>query len=189
MCQDVQRAHAIASAPRRARCEVLADKNMIQTVRISNFGEYMSRHFVDVFGGVLCLPATLSDKLKAPPMAGRVIGSVGFAGPTVAGAVYVHFSEPFARCATAAMLGLAPEEISSPGEVNGGVGEVANLLTAGLKSWLCEAGVPCAMSAPAIIRGTAYTIEPMPDMERETLVFECGDEFVVVEVHVQLTQT
>ena len=162
---------------------------MTPTVRISQFGEYLSRQVVDVFGTVLSLPSQLSEKSEVTPTSARVSGSVGFAGESVAGTIYIHFSEPFARRATAAMLGLTLDEITGKAEVNGAVGEVANLLTGGLKAWLGQAGVPCAMSAPAIIRGTAYTIEPMPDMERETLVFECGDEFVVVEVHVQLTQT
>ena len=161
---------------------------MPPTIHISQFGEYLSRHVVDVFATVLSLPSNLSEKTPAPSASARVSGLVGFVGEAVAGTIYIHFSEPFARRATAAMLGLTLDEITSKAEVNGAVGEVANLLTGGLKAWLSQAGVVCAMSAPAIIRGTSFTIAPMPDMEWDTLVFESGDEFVVVEILVQLTQ-
>src|ERR1017187_4829096 len=105
----------------------------------------MSRHFVDVFGSVLDLPTTLSEKKQLPTFSMRVSGCVGFAGESVAGAIYVHFSESFARSAAVAMLGRSAEDLISPSEVNDVVGEVANLLTGGLKSWLCESGIFCAL--------------------------------------------
>lgn len=160
--------------------------NLTQTVRISQLGEFMSRHFVDVFGVLLNLPATLSEKTQLPIFPQRISGLVGFAGETVAGTIGVHFSESFARCATAAMLGLKPDDLISPVEVNDVVGEVANMLTGGVKSFLNEAGVACAMSVPAIIRGTSFTIEAMPGVEREVLIFECAGESVVLEIHLKL---
>ena len=72
------------------------------------------------------------------------------------------------------MLGLPPEEVTGETEVNDVVGEATNMLTGGLKSWLCDAGAECAVSTPAIIRGTSFAIEAMPDVARELLVFECG---------------
>ena len=84
-----------------------------------------------------------------------------------------------------AMLGRSAEDLISPSEVNDVVGEVANLLTGGLKSWLCESGIFCALSSSAIIRGTSFVIEPNPEAEREVLIFECGGEVVVVEIHMK----
>ena len=70
-------------------------------------------------------------------------------------------------------------------EVNDVVGEVTNMLTGGLKSWLCDNGHPCAVSTPAIIRG-AYEIEPLPEVKREFLVFTCSGVQILVEVHIKL---
>jgi len=147
----------------------------------------MSRHFVDVFEAMLGMSASVSGKTEAPPFAVRVSGTVGFAAETITGAIYVHFSEPFARRAAMAMLGLSPDNLTSPAEVNDVVGEIANMLMGGLKSWLCDLGVSCAMSAPATIRGTSFVIQPMPNVERQVLIFECDGEFVVVEIHLKLT--
>jgi hypothetical protein len=41
------------------------------------------------------------------------------------------------------------------------------------------------VSTPAIIRGTAFAIEPMPHVQREWLVFECQNERFVVEIHLK----
>jgi len=83
------------------------------------------------------------------------------------------------------MLGLPAEEMNNESEVNDVVGEVKNMVAGGLKSWLCDAGAVCAMSTPAIIRGTSFAIEPMPDVQRASLVFDCGEDRVLVEVHVK----
>jgi hypothetical protein len=47
--------------------------------------------------------------------------------------------------------------------------------------------VECAVSTPAIIRGTSFDVEPMPDVEREFLVFDCGEERLMVEIHIKLS--
>ena len=160
---------------------------MIQTIRIAQLGDYMARHFVDVFGTMLSLEAAVSSHtVPLPHDQQKVSGSVGFAGENVTGAIYVHFSDTLARRATASMLGLPEAEITGDAEVNDVVGEVANMLTGGLKSWLCDAGAPCAMSTPAIIRGASFCIEPMPDVEREVLIFECSGERVEVELHIKI---
>ncbi|MFO1514284.1 MAG: chemotaxis protein CheX [Verrucomicrobiota bacterium] len=158
---------------------------MKQFVRISQLGEYMSRHFVDVFDSVLGLPATPAPKVAAPPAAARVSATVGFVGEAATGAVYVHFSEAYARRVTAVMLGLTTDDLISPGEVNDVIGEIANILAGGLKSYLHDLGAPSALSASAIIRGTSYLIEPLAEVEREVLIFESENEFVSVEIHLK----
>ena len=158
---------------------------MSQTVQITDVCEFMTRHLVDVFDTMLSMKAALAPKAGLPPFGERVSGSVGFAGETVTGAVYLHLSAAFANQVAAAMLGLKPEEITGETEVNDVVGEATNMLTGGLKSWLCDSGADCAVSTPAIIRGTAFDVEPMPDVERECLVFDCGDDRLVVEIHIK----
>jgi chemotaxis protein CheX len=159
---------------------------MSQTVQLPNVSEFMTTHLVDVFETMLSMRAVLKRGEPLPHFHSRVTGSVGFAGDVVNGAVYLHLSAPFAIKVAATMLGLAPEAISDEIEVNDVVGEATNMVTGGLKSWLCDNGAPCAMSTPAIIRGTSFSIEPLPDVERDWLIFECDGEFVVAEIHIKL---
>jgi CheY-specific phosphatase CheX len=158
---------------------------MSQTIQVPNICEFMIRHLVDVFETMLSMKVTVVTGAGVPPLEERVTGSVAFAGDHINGAVYLHLSAPFATEVAAAMLGLAPEDLGEP-EVNDVVGEATNMLTGGLKSWLCDSGAECAVSTPAIIRGSAFVIEPVPDVEREWLVFESNHNRIVVEIHVKV---
>jgi len=159
---------------------------MSQIIQLNDVAGYMRRHLTDVFDTMLAMTAEFMPAAGLPSTKDRVTGSVGFAGDDVHGAVYLHLPAPFAIQAAAAMLGLPLEEITGDAEVNDVVGEMTNMLTGGLKSWLCDAGRPCAVSTPAIIRG-AYVIEPLPEVEREFLVFDCNGTHIVVEVHIKLS--
>ena len=159
---------------------------MAQTIQLSDVREYMGRPLADVFSTMLSMQAATSAHTELPHFTGRVSGCVGFAGDTVNGIVYLHISADFARTAAAAMLGLAPEDMTGEQEINDVVGELTNMLTGGLKSWLCDSGAACAVSTPAIIRGTSFEIEASPEVAREVLQFECGPERVVLEVHIKL---
>lgn len=145
----------------------------------------MKTHLVDVFETMLATPAVFSPSASIPDFDERVSGSVGFAGDTITGAVYMHLTSAFANRCAKAMLGLPAEETIGEAEVNDVVGEMTNMLTGGLKSWLCDAGATCAVSTPAIIRGRSFVIESMPDVQHKCMVFECGTERVLVEIHVK----
>ena len=72
-------------------------------------------------------------------------------------------------------------------EVNDVVGEATNMLTGGLKSWLCDSGAECAVSTPAIIRGSAFVIEPVPDVHAGMARFSIAStDRIVVEIHVKV---
>jgi chemotaxis protein CheX len=114
----------------------------------------------------------------------RVTGSVGMAGNTVTGSVYLHLTSVFAGQAAAAMLGLGAEELGND-EVNDVIGEVTNMLAGGLKSWLCDAGAACALTTPAVIRGSSFEIKPKPGGETALLAFTCGETQGFVEVHLK----
>jgi len=156
-----------------------------QTIQISDVREFMVRHLVDVFDKMSSMKAIPLPRTNAPQFGERVTGSMGIAGEKVTGSVYLHLSVPLANRMTSAMLGLAPDDIIGNPEVNDAVGEVTNILTGGLKSWICDAGIECATSIPAIIRSTSFHVEPMPDVQRECLVFDCGDDRFVVEIHIK----
>jgi len=158
---------------------------MSQTIQVPNICEFMNRHLVDVFETMLSMKAIAVTETGVPQFDERVTGSVAFAGDHINGAVYLHLSTPFAARVAAAMLGLSPEDLGEP-EVNDVVGEVTNMLTGGLKSWLCDSGAECAVSTPAIIRGSSFVIEPVPQVEREWLVFDCDRNRIVVEIHVKV---
>jgi len=158
---------------------------MNQTIELSSASEFMTQHVVSVFDTMLSLRATVSTKAGLPLSAERVTGTAGFGGDNVNGLLYLHLSAATAARLASAMLRMPSEEIPE-NEINDVVGEVTNMLIGGLKSWLTNCGAPCAMSTPAIIRGTCYTIETSSDVKSGVSVFESEAGIVAVEIHIRL---
>jgi chemotaxis protein CheX len=146
----------------------------------------MNRHLVDVFETMLAMKAVPLAEGYVPLSGERITGCVAFAGEHINGAVYLHLTLPFAGSIAAVMIGVQPPRLNDV-EMNDVVGEVTNMLTGGLKSWLCDSGAECAVSIPAIIRGSAFTIEPTPGVDRQWLVFDCNHQRIVVEIHIKIS--
>jgi CheY-specific phosphatase CheX len=156
-----------------------------QTVQISDVRAFMARHLANVFDTMASLKATLLPQSNAPEFSERVTSSMGIAGEKVTGTVYLHLSLPLANQMTSAMLRLDPNDIPPDALVNDAVGDITNMLAGGLKSWLNDADIQCSVSIPVIIRSTSLNIEPPPDVRRECLVFDCGDDRFSVEIHIK----
>jgi len=156
---------------------------MSQPILIADIQQYVATHLESVFETMLSMKAVPApaDELTGE----RVTGTVGMAGEKVTGLVYLHLSAPFAGQATAAMLGLPPEEPLGQSDINDVTGEVTNMIAGGLKSWLCDHGAPCALTTPAVIRGTSFAITAKPGVEYLLLGFECNQSRGLIEVHVK----
>ena len=109
-----------------------------------------------VFETMLSLKAKPAPDQTIPHHPNRVTGSVGLGGESVTGAAYIHMSETVAAHAASAMLSMPIEELSE-GEINDVVGDMCNMLCGGLKSSLCDAGFPCAISMSYAFSFTAMS--------------------------------
>lgn len=120
---------------------------------------------------------------SATPGQPQVVGSVGFIGEAN-GAVYLWFDEVLAGLCTAAMLGLSEAELAEMGEepVNDAVGELANMVVGSFKNALCDAGFPCKLTIPAILRGTDCHLAPTHHNRRFNYSFESAGRRVAVDV-------
>ena len=129
---------------------------------------------------------SLAVKPGEPLRGERISGTIGIVGENLSGAVYVHFSESLAKRAASVMLSLDSADEPDHECVNDVASELANMIGGGLKSALCNAGWPCAMSTPSIIRGPAFTIELPQGLRADTFSFDCDGEPLAVEVHLNL---
>ena len=134
---------------------------------------------------MLSLPAISLAEISPINTQERVSGSVGFVGATVCGSVYLHVPAPLAAQIAGAMLGMPAEETPSDADVNDVLGEVTNMVAGGLKSWLCDAGCACALTTPAIIRGTSFYIMPSEGVTKIEFSFESGAHKGLVETHIK----
>lgn len=112
-----------------------------------------------------------------------IVGTVGFVGE-INGLIYLYFSEPFARICTRQLLGMSEAEIDEAGEevVNDAIGEMTNMTVGGFKNSLCDAGYPCSLTIPSILRGSHFSIEPITSTVRYVFHFECTGHQVMADI-------
>jgi chemotaxis protein CheX len=137
----------------------------------------------EVFKTMLSLevkPVAVLNEWHAPnePL---VAGSVGFTGDAN-GVVYLHVTAAFARTLASRMLGLPEAELGGDDMVNDVVGELSNMVVGCAKSRLCDAGAPCVLTIPSIVRGHDFSIETACRCNRSLLGFRCGVDHMVVEL-------
>jgi len=154
--------------------------------------DYINRAVSDVFKTMLGREPTLS-KLEsrdsgaqlANPDGHRpqVVGTVGFIGD-INGLIYLHLDLGFARLCTCHLLGMTEAELDEAGDevINDAIGELTNMTVGGFKNGLCDAGYPCKLTIPSILRGSNFSIEPISSAVRYIYNFDCAEHRVVADI-------
>jgi chemotaxis protein CheX len=116
----------------------------------------------------------------------QVVGIVGFIGD-VNGLVYLHFDERFAALCTGRILGLSEAELAKVDEdtVNDAIGELTNMVVGGFKVGLCEAGYPCRLTIPSVLRGRDVRIEATSAARRHAYRFNWANHQLTTDVLVK----
>jgi len=158
--------------------------------------EYITRAVNDVFKTMLgripnfvgaSVPQPVDDmeppsksSMKVTPF---VVGTVGFLGD-INGLIYLYLDESFARLCTCHLLGMTNEELDEAGDevINDAIGELTNMTVGGFKNGLCDAGYPCKLTIPSILRGSNFSVEPISSATRHIYHFESGGQEVVADI-------
>ena len=98
------------------------------------------------------------DSIQQKTVDNCILGSINIVGAVV-GIVNIDVSETLSREMVASMLEMDPEEIEGHEEIQDVLGEVCNMVAGSLKSGLCDAGMECELSTPALIIGQDYQHE------------------------------
>jgi CheY-specific phosphatase CheX len=139
-----------------------------------------------VFDTMLGMKMELIEQLSQSHIYGsRILGSINLVGK-IMGIANIQIGSDFARAMTATMLDLGSEESVDEEAINDVVGEVCNMISGSIKSSLCDAGMDCALSTPALTRGKNYSIKSSPMSRSENYVFYHGDDLMLVEVGLKL---
>jgi len=124
-------------------------------------------------------PAPLQDiRQSDAPM---VAGSVGFIGEAN-GVVYVYYKATFARTLASRMLRMAEAELDANEMVDDVIGELTNMIVGSIKSRLCDAGTPCVLTIPSVVRGQNLRGGPTCACEFRLLTIQCGEEMILLEL-------
>jgi len=159
--------------------------------------EYITRAIADVFKTMLgrvpnfvgATEHTTGDEMSPPGpgttngMTPFVVGTVGFLGD-VNGLIYLYLDEPFARLCTCQLLGMTDKELEEAGDevINDAIGELTNMTVGGFKNGLCDAGYPCKLTIPSILRGSNFSIEPISSASRYIYNFESSGHKVSADI-------
>ncbi len=113
----------------------------------------------------------------------HVVGTVGFIGDAN-GLIYLYFDLGFARLATCHLLGMSEPELEAAGDevINDAIGELTNMTVGSFKNGLCDAGYPCKLTIPSILRGSNFCVEPISSAVRHTFHFTCAGHRVVTDI-------
>ncbi len=113
----------------------------------------------------------------------HVVGIVGFIGDAN-GLIYLYLDQAFAIRCTCHMLGMTEQELTEAGDevINDAIGELTNMTVGSFKNGLCDAGFPCKLTIPSILRGSNFIIEPISSAQRFVYNFECGGHRVVADI-------
>ncbi len=113
----------------------------------------------------------------------QVVGTVGFIGE-MNGLIYLYLPTTFARICTAKMLGMTDAELDEAGDecINDAIGELTNMSVGSFKNSLCDAGYPCKLTIPSILRGSNFCVEPISTAQRYVYSFDCGGHKVVADI-------
>jgi len=166
------------------------EENLAESLMRENLGRAVSDVFETMLGRSARLVATGNDGADgaAPPTASTripllVVGTVGFIGEAN-GLVYLRLEESFAIRCTGYMLGLNESELAEAGveTVNDAVGEITNMVVGNFKTVVTEAGYPCSLTIPSILRGSNFCVEPIGSARRHMYHFECEGHLIVADL-------
>lgn len=156
--------------------------------------DYINRAVADVFKTMLGREPTFSTQEPRGPGAPastvpvdghrpQVVGTVGFIGD-INGLIYLHLDLAFARLCTCHLLGMTEAELDEAGDevINDAIGELTNMTVGGFKNGLCDAGYPCKLTIPSILRGSNFSIEPISSAVRHIYYFDCAEHRVVADI-------
>jgi chemotaxis protein CheX len=158
----------------------------LEQISESLIRENIIRAVSNVFKTMLARPASMHEANGGPlpkVTTPQVVGTVGFVGDA-SGLIYLYLDETFATQCTGHVLGMSDFEVRAAGEevVNDAIGELTNMVAGSFKSALCDAGYPCKLAIPSILRGRNFCVEPMSSAQRQIYHFECGGHRVITDI-------
>ncbi len=148
----------------------------------------VSDSVVDLFDTMLDMVIEPMAADEIPEMAGRrMIGTLGFAGEVI-GSISLEVTQAAGRAMTAAMLGMAPEEIEDEEEIRDVIREACNIIGGNLKSGLQDVGLTCAITTPSITHGDSFEMETLNMDRYDRFGFRFGEHALGIELAVKAAE-
>ena len=135
----------------------------------------------DVFDTMIMMPVTPGEPLteRIETFRCNVSGMLGFSGD-LKGMLTIHCPDAVALAITASFLGMDVESVND--DVKDAIGELANMITGGVKDALAEAGQGIKLSVPTTIAGRSYSLSSLADTHWVIIPFATDEGRFLVEL-------
>ncbi len=157
-------------------------RNGMGCVLLLAMGDPLTRAVAKTFQTMLGLKVDLiNPALVKSDLGEHILGAVEFSG-RASGVVRLRLPQHAARLVASRLLGLDPSELTHPGEIADGIGELVNIVVGNFKSNLCDAGLDCRLSAPRITQTSDCSLQAVRGGGAERLAFQAPDITLLVDV-------
>jgi len=165
--------------------EALSADQVIQKIESVDIPTTVINSVIDVYYTMLSME--IETIPEVPPdfrEDKRTVGTVSFAGD-VHGMFNIQVNDNFARMMTAAMLGIAEDEIESQEEVYDVIREMSNIIGGNLKSAFVDVGLSCVLSTPSITNGLDFRVEALNIIKTQRFLFNCNGHTIIIDAGIK----
>jgi CheY-specific phosphatase CheX len=179
-----QRADKSEQPSGQAAVETALMRAGLGLVFILAMGDLLMRALVKTFGVMLAIQLELANPRDVTPInEEHMLCEVDFWGKAI-GKVQLRLTERTGRILAGRMLGVPAKSLSSSGEKEDAVNELANMVAGNFLSNLADAGLSCKLTVPKIYRTCEFTIRSVPRGICERMVFRSPEAKLFLDVSV-----
>lgn len=113
----------------------------------------------------------------------HVLCEIAFTGKAT-GAAALRLTTPTALQIAARVLGMPATDLDDPATIDDVIGELSNMVVGNFKSNLCDAGLNCKLSPPAITRTSDFKLRSTPGSLAERIGFHAPALELFVDLNV-----
>ena len=113
----------------------------------------------------------------------HVLCEMAFVGKAT-GAAVLRLTPPTAQQIAARVLGMPPADVTDMATIDDVIGELSNMVVGNFKSNLCDAGLNCKLSPPAIARTSDFKLRTTSGSLAERIGFHSDDLNLLVDLNV-----
>jgi CheY-specific phosphatase CheX len=147
-------------------------------------GDLLMRALLKTFHVMLAIQLDLAHPREVAPIdEEHMLCGVDFRGKAV-GTIELRLTEQTGRILAGRMLSVPPDSLSSSGEKDDAVNELANMVAGNFLSNLADAGLACQLTVPRIYRTSEFTIRSVPRGICERMVFRSPQAKLFLDISV-----
>jgi len=147
-------------------------------------GDLLMRALIKTFKIMLSIQLEAAHPREvAPILEEHMLCEVNFRGKAI-GKIQLRLTEETGRLLASRMMGLPAESLSSSGQKDDAVNELANMVAGNFLSNLADAGLSCKLTVPIVYRSSDFTIRSVPRGVCERMVFRSREAKLFLDISV-----